>query len=117
MAVHNSLGKIGEEKAAAYLKQEGYVILARNWCLRHKEIDIVCTDGQMIIVVEVKTRRTDEERPDELLDYKKRRNLLQAGAAYLKRYNVEKELRFDLILITGENGEIRHIKEAIRVFD
>lgn len=117
MADHNDLGKTGEEKAVAYLEGEGYEILERNWFLKHKEIDIVCTDGKMIVVVEVKTRHRGEEHPDELLDYKKRRNLLTAGDAYIRKNKICKELRFDLILVIGENYEIQHIKEVIKVFD
>lgn len=117
MAEHNDLGRAGEEKAVAYLERAGYRILERNWQLRHKEIDIICTDGELVVVVEVKTRSGAEEHPEELLDYKKKRNLLSAGAAYIQKNKIQKELRFDLILVVGEKYEIQHIKEAVRVFD
>lgn len=117
MAKHLDYGKAGEEQAAEYLIQSGYVILERNWRLRHKEIDIICTDGDLLIIVEVKSRKTQEERPEELLDYKKRCNLLCAGEAYLKAKGMDKELRFDLVLVTGTAGNVEHIPGAITTFD
>lgn len=52
MAEHLDYGKMGEERAVEYLRKKGYMILERNWRLRHKEIDIVCTDGEFLIIVE-----------------------------------------------------------------
>ena len=117
MAEHLEYGKMGEEKAVEYLIQRGYVILERNWRLKHKEIDIICTDGDLLIVVEVKSRKTPEERPEELLVYRQRHNLLCAGEAYLKARGIDKELRFDLVLVTGSEGKVEHIPGAITIFD
>lgn len=111
------LGKAGEEKAVLYLESQGYVILERNWRVGHKEVDIICTDGTLVIIVEVKTREAGEERPAELMNYRKKRNLLRAGAAYLREKRLEKELRFDLIVVSGIEMQILHLKEAIQVFD
>lgn len=110
-------GRQGEDKAVAYLQEAGYLILERNWRLGHKEVDIICTDGEKIVIVEVKAREKGAEYPAELLDWKKRRNLLRAGAAYLQQHGLERELRFDLIIVNGEKGEVAHIPEAIQVFD
>lgn len=117
MAEHLEYGKLGEDKAVDYLIQRGYVILERNWRLKHKEVDIICTDGDLLIVVEVKSRMTPEERPEELLDFRKRRNLRCAGEAYLAAKGIDREIRFDLVLITGVEAEVEHIPGAITVFD
>lgn len=112
-----NIGAAGEKRAAAYLEACGYTLLEHNWRIGRKEIDIICTDGKYIVIVEVKTRRTGVEYPAELLDRKKKHNLLQAGAAYLKRIGSEKELRFDLVIVEGETGPVQHIREAIQIFD
>lgn len=117
MARHNELGKIGEDKAVAYLKKEGYIILDRNWHLRHRELDIVCMQEKVLVIVEVKTRLLPEERPEELLDYKKRNNLRRAADAYIKLKGIQAEVRFDLILLTGDHLQIEHIQDAIQVFE
>lgn len=117
MILQHEFGKMGEEKAVEYLLKKGYIILERNWRFRHKEIDIICTDGLLIVVVEVKSRRVEEERPEELLDFRKRRNLLCAGEVYLKTKRISKELRFDLILVSGPACDVLHIENAFTVFD
>lgn len=117
MAKHNELGRLGEDKAAAYLESKGYVVLDRNWHLRHRELDIVCLKEQLLVVVEVKTRTVLEENPGGLLDYRKRNNLRRAADAYIKIKGLQAEVRFDLILVNGETLEIEHIRDAIQVFE
>lgn len=63
MAAHNDLGRKGEEKAVEYLVREGYVVLERNWRLKHRELDVICLKGDLLVVVEVKTRDLPEEHP------------------------------------------------------
>lgn len=117
MAERKAFGKKGEDEAAAYLKAKGYVILERNWRIRHKEVDIIALDGETLVIVEVKTRETAGDTPADLIDYRKRLNLLYAGEAYIRKKKMEREIRFDLILITGEKSDIRHIPDVIQVFD
>lgn len=117
MPSQHDFGKLGEEKAVEYLEKEGYVVLERNWRSGHKEVDIICTDGELIVVVEVKSRNSPEEYPGELLGIKKQHNLLYAAEAYLKYKRISKELRFDLVLVTGDRFEIEHIPDIFTVFD
>ena len=117
MANHIDDGRAGEERAVAYLRENGFVILERNWRLNHREVDIICSAGDLVVVVEVKYRKQPCEYPEELMDYKKRRNLLRAGAAYLAQKGWERELRFDLILVAGPERRIFHIPDAIQITD
>ena len=117
MAAHNDLGRKGEEKGVEYLVREGYVVLERNWRLKHRELDVICLKGDLLVVVEVKTRDLPEEHPEELLDYRKRRNIRIATDAYIKAKGIRAEVRFDLILVIGPDLKIEHVKEAIQVFE
>jgi len=54
MAVHNELGKKGEEFVANWLMKNGYSVLHRNWCFGKWEIDIVAKKGGLLIIGEVK---------------------------------------------------------------
>ena len=58
MAEHNELGKWGEELAAKYLEQKGYVIRDRDWRQGKLDLDIVAVadDGETVVFVEVKAR-------------------------------------------------------------
>ena len=116
MAWHNKLGEYGEEKVNRYLLDMGYTILERNWRVGHRELDFVCLDGEVLVVVEVKTRESDTVSLFDLLDYKKRRNLQAAGAAYLTKKNIHREIRFDLVVVTGVEMHLEYIKEAIDLF-
>ena len=116
MAWHNKQGKYGEEKVNRYLLDMGYTILERNWRVGHRELDFVCLDGEVLVVVEVKTRESDNVSLFDLLDYKKRRNLQAAGAAYLTKKNIHREIRFDLVVVTGVEMHLEYIKEAIDLF-
>ena len=115
MATHNDFGKLGEELAVKYLIDKGYEILERNWRNRHKEIDIIAKDGEELVIVEVKTRQTDEYgEPDIAVTRQKQRRLIYAANAYLFRTNLEIETRFDIISIIFKDGKpvIEHIEDA-----
>ena len=116
MAWHNKLGKYGEEKVNRYLLDMGYTVLERNWRVGHRELDFVCLDGEVLVVVEVKTRADDNVSLLDLLDYRKKRNLQAAGAAYLTKKNIHREIRFDLVVVTGAEMHLEYIKEIIDLF-
>lgn len=116
MAWHNKLGEFGEEKVNRYLLDMGYMVLERNWRVGHRELDFVCLDGEVLVVVEVKTRADDDVSLLDLLDYRKKRNLQAAGAAYLTKKNIHREIRFDLVVVTGAEMHLEYIKEVIDLF-
>jgi putative endonuclease len=53
-----AVGRYGEQVAAAHLQQAGLVVLDRNWRCRWGELDLVVRDGDCLVGVEVKTRRS-----------------------------------------------------------
>ena len=115
MAEHNDFGKLGEELAVDYLTGKGYEILERNWRNVHKEIDIIAKEGKFLVIVEVKTRQTDEYgEPDVAVTRKKQRMLIAAANAYITRKGLDMETRFDIISIVFRDGEpvIEHIEDA-----
>jgi putative endonuclease len=115
MAEHNDTGKQGEEIAAAYLAEEGYRIIDRNWRYGKGEVDIVCSKSQFIIFVEVKTRSTSYfGQPEEAVDKKKKAFLIRAADAYVNQKNIPLEVRYDIIsiVISEHRHTIRHIEDA-----
>ena len=115
MAEHNDFGKLGEEIAANYLEGKGYEIVERNWRNTHKEIDIIAKEDETLVMVEVKTRQTDEYgNPDIAVTKKKQRLLIAAANAYLFKNKLDVETRFDIISIIFKDGEpvIEHIEDA-----
>ena len=112
---HNDLGKAGENAAAAYLEKEDYLIRHRNWRKGHFELDIVAAKDNELVVVEVKTRsNTEFTQPEDAVDVPKIRRTVRAADTYIKLFQIDIPVRFDIITVVGENGnfEIEHIKEA-----
>ena len=115
MAKHNELGKRGEELATQYLTEKGYEILERNWRNIHKEIDIIAKDGECLVIVEVKTRQTDEYGdPDMAVTRQKQWRLISAANAYVFQNKIDIDTRFDIISIVFHDDEpiIEHIEDA-----
>ena len=117
MATHNDLGTWGERVAADYLREKGYSIRHQNWKIGHRDLDIVASapDGQTLVMVEVKTRRnTDYVAPETAVDWRKIRNLASAANAYMQRYRLDFDVRFDIITVVGDgtNAHIDHLEDA-----
>ncbi|MBO7418173.1 MAG: YraN family protein [Bacteroidaceae bacterium] len=115
MAEHNDLGKIGEEAAVKYLENNGFVIRHRNWRYKHLELDIVAYKDGEIRVIEVKTRSNDDFKdPIEGVNRLKRKRLMKATDAYIKYFNLEEPVFFDIITLVGAAGSFRieHVEYA-----
>lgn len=116
-AWHLRLGRKGEELAARHLVKIGFVILAKNWRCREGELDIVATDGQTLVVCEVKTRSgTRFGEPAEAVTADKMARVRRLTGQWLSTHRVGWcRIRFDVIAICVErDGEVRlrHIEGA-----
>ena len=116
MATHNDTGKWGEDMAAAYLEQKGYTIVERDWKSGRRDIDIIALDDNVVVFVEVKTRRNRlYGEPEDAIDYHKLQNLQQAINHYVNFKHIRQEIRFDIISIVGTIGtepEIDHLQDV-----
>ena len=115
MSKHSELGKKGEKIAEEYLLKKEYKILHKNWQDRHKELDIVAEKDNFLIVVEVKSRTQDYfELPSDAVTRKKQRLIIKATNTYIEKYNIDLEVRFDIIsiLFSNKSYKIEHIEDA-----
>jgi len=113
-----AFGKMGEQMAAKYLTDKGYVILEHNYRRGHLEIDLIALDGDELVIVEVKSRAYDTIlHPEEAVDHKKRLNLIRLANEYVKTHGRKENVRFDIVsIVSNANGtEIRHLKNAYNV--
>lgn len=116
MAESHEFGIQAEEFAAEFLVSKGYCILHRNWTYGHKELDIICTDGKMLVIVEVKARKQSIfPFPEDLLSHAKERCILEATEQYLFQYGVRLPVRFDLLAVVkrGTILDVEHLEDAI----
>lgn len=119
MAFHNDLGARGERIAQAFLISLGYEILVLNYRHRKAEIDIIAQHEHYLVVIEVKTRTAPLLVPlNQLVLPSKTHLLIRAANYYIQRNGIEKEARFDIVLITirQDTHEIEHFKDAFYHF-
>jgi putative endonuclease len=108
-------GAAGEQRAAAYLGENGYTILARNFRSRGGEVDIVAGRGDTVVFVEVKCWGVFGEADLEYSVGRSKQRRIRAAARWFLARRPEaagKRLRFDVILVPEGGGEIRHIEDA-----
>ena len=115
MANHNVLGNEGESYAQQYLIRNGYKLLHANWKCGSYELDIVAVKDGCLVVVEVKTRSTDNfEHPQEAITNRKIRNIINATHEYILQFNWNGETRFDVVSVipVGDSYRLEHIEDA-----
>ena len=110
-------GNKGEDIAVDFLLNNKFDVIERNYRYGHGEIDIICKKNDILIFVEVKTRKNLEFGPPEYAITKtKQKQIRLIAQAYL----AEKELtdidcRIDVIAILIKRNlppEINHIENA-----
>lgn len=107
---HKDLGNYGEQQAAAYLRKQGYEVLAQGYKNYCGEIDIIARKRNVLVFVEVKTRTNVRNGlPCEAVGWKKQQRLLRAGAVYMAAgRSTDLACRFDVVEVYIQpDGEVR----------
>jgi putative endonuclease len=118
--IRQVLGKDGEDLACDELRRRGYAILARRYRTRVGELDIVARDGETLVFIEVKARRSDEfGAPGEAVTWRKRRKLQAMALDFLARGRLSAvPCRFDVVAVTlGRAGERPRIEVFRAAFE
>jgi putative endonuclease len=113
-----TLGTWGETLAADYLAEKGYILLERNACTPHGELDLVTRQGSVIVFVEVKARSTSGYgHPEESITPAKQAHLIASAITYLQTHpDLDGEWRIDVIAIRqrkGQRPENIHFENAV----
>lgn len=112
------LGDFGEKKAAAYLRREGYKIVATNYSCRYGEIDIIASESDFIAFVEVKLRKNaDFAQAREFVTGSKQQRIIKTAQFWLAMNSCQLQPRFDVIEVYAPRGilgsvNINHIENA-----
>ena len=108
-------GRKGEEKAAEYLREQGYAVLERNYICPGGEIDIIVRKGNLVVFVEVKSWEVfTAEDLQYAVNGKKRNRIRRSAEHYLLENNELRSCRarFDLIYLSGRMGKLDHWENA-----
>jgi putative endonuclease len=104
------VGAAGERLAARWYESNGFEVVARNWRCAAGEIDLVCRRGPLLVVCEVKTRRSDRfGTPAEAVTPSKQRRLRRLAGAYLAQMGGRRgvnEVRIDVAAVTGRTVDV-----------
>jgi len=110
----------GETFAYWFLRQQGYVLVGRNYRVpnRRGEIDLIGWDDGVLAFVEVKTRTTESAVAAEAaVDADKRAELLAMARDYLRRRRLaEVSYRFDIIALEALPGRRPQVRLHKGVF-
>ncbi len=115
----HELGRAGEQYAVEYLRTQDMVVIERNWRCREGEIDVVAVDqrADVLVVVEVKTRRTTTYgSPVEAVTPVKAARLRRLAAAWMREHPIAVSgVRVDvvgLLVRSGRQPVIEHVRDV-----
>jgi putative endonuclease len=98
-------GETSESLAAKHLVKRGYRIVKRNYRTKTGEVDIIALDGDTVVFVEVKARRTRGYSPKAAVTRSKQRKISIAALYYLKTNGLLKaKARFDVVAIGSDKS-------------
>ena len=113
------LGKFGEDLARERLKNLGYRILETNYRCSLGEVDLIARDGEILVFVEIKTRKNESlGQIKEAVNRRKQTRLSKVALAFLKSHNLwGSKARFDVVAIRVIDGkkEVEIIKNAFEL--
>jgi len=109
------LGDRGEREAARFLRRKGLRILLRGYRTDQGEVDLIARDGDVLVFIEVKSRR--QGTPAEAVTTEKQRRLTLTALHFLKKHGLlEQRCRFDVVAIVWPDGprpaSIEHLPNA-----
>lgn len=119
MSKIHDLGKKGEELAANYLSERGYLILYRNYRYLKAELDIIAKWKDLVVIVEVKTRYERFSKEISVaIKSKKKRLMVMAADHFINENELDLEVRFDIVTVIVKKGgyEIEHLEDAFYHF-
>ena len=116
------IGQLGEEIASTYLKNHRYKILDRNYTkniagMKFGELDIVAKKKDIIVFVEVKTKKSDDNiDPEDRVNSQKRTKIAKMAEIWLNQHKVTQNIKWQIDVIavnldlTTKEAQIRHFE-------
>ncbi|HUK03179.1 MAG TPA: YraN family protein [Steroidobacteraceae bacterium] len=108
MNARQQLGRAAEDAAAAYLTAQGHELILRNYHRRMGELDLIARRGEVLAIVEVRTRSSEAYGGAAAsIDAAKRRRIIRASRALLQQHAelARLHVRFDVIVVSDAGAE------------
>ena len=110
------LGAWGERIAREHIEKLGYQVIETNFRCHEGEIDIIAQEGEQLVFVEVRTRRSlDFGSPEESITVSKKKKLIEVANAYLQSHEgLSSWWRIDVVAVELGPGSIVSRVELIQ---
>jgi putative endonuclease len=110
----NDKGQAAENFAAEYLKAKGLMLISTNYRSRFGEIDLIMQDGQSLVFIEVRLRKSKFFGGAEAsITASKQHKKIVTTTAYYLQQDGNQACRFDVILMDKVDArQIDWIKNA-----
>mgnify|MGYP001559559692 CR=1 FL=1 len=114
MKVFNPIALKGERIAALYLRNKGFKILESNFRKGYGELDIIATDKDTLVFIEVKTRTSSKYgNPLEAITPWKLKSLVKTAQYYkITHPKLPDRLRIDAVAVSLIGGQIKNIEHV-----
>jgi putative endonuclease len=111
-AAHLIRGESAEEQAHNFLIGKGLKPVCRNFRCKQGELDLIMTDQQTLVIIEVRFRKTDKYGSAvESITRAKQSRIIAATHVFLSAHKTDQPIRFDVVAMSG-NGDIGWIQNA-----
>jgi len=111
-------GQVAEGLAADFLRKKGYRIVERNFECKFGEIDIIARDGDDLVFVEVRSRKSSHSLdPIHSVNQRKQQRIIKAAQVYLSKRSTHAPVpsRFDVVIVTlGPEANLVLITDAFQ---
>lgn len=117
MTEKRSLKQRGEDAAAAYLERCGIAVFERKWSCEAGSIDILAWDGDVLVLVDVKTGKTSRQGMGRSVSGAAARKVRRIAEAYIEQSDLDgvqwRYDRIDILVIAEDRALLRHHRDAI----
>lgn len=116
-----TLGRIGEAIAARYIERYlEWQILVQNWSCQYGELDLIAQDDEVVVIIEVRTRRGENAMELALasVNQRKQERLMMLAELYRDEVGISHStpIRIDVVGIAiGNNGlaQVEMVQDAV----
>jgi len=108
LTLRQQIGQTAEDIAVDFLRAQGLEILQRNYRRRRGELDVIAREGDVLAIVEVRTRSSRKYGGAAVsVDGRKQRRIVQAATQLLQQHKAlaRMRVRFDVIVVSDMGGQ------------
>ena len=105
-----AIGNMGEEVAASFFLDRGARVMEQNFRYKRSEIDLVLLWENVMVFVEIKTRKNSEfGNPENFISENQQDKIREAAEIVQEIYRWTGPVRFDVLSIIADQGKIQEL--------